>query len=95
MSAILFKTFVARTLAAFAIISLLAGCNDHAKTDQATSIYSNGQVISVDDNVGTVEAIAVKEGRIIALGSNKAMEQYRSESTSHFCKSATRPRWPG
>ena len=81
MSAILFKTFVARTLAAFAIISLLAGCNDHAKTDQATSIYSNGQVISVDDNVGTVEAIAVKEGRIIALGSNKAMEQYRSEST--------------
>jgi predicted amidohydrolase YtcJ len=59
----------------------LAGCNKPEVTVEATGIYSNGQIVTVDDAVGTVEALAVKDGRILALGSDRAMEQYRGENT--------------
>ena len=63
----------------------LIGCNEPAATPhsntEASIVYINGQIISVNDNMGTVEAIAVKDGRIIALGSNSDMPKYQGENT--------------
>jgi len=64
----------------------LIGCNEPAATPhsntEASIVYINGQIISVNDNMGTVEAIAVKDGRIIALGSNSDMPKYQGEIPS-------------
>jgi len=67
------------------IISLLVtgllGCEKSSSPPEAESIYINGQVITVDDNIGTVDAIAVKDGRIIALGSNSAVSLHKGNNT--------------
>ena len=68
---------------AFTVLAMcfIAGCTDPEPSIKATSIYTNGQIITVDDNTGTVEAIAVAKGRIIALGSSAEMENYIGDST--------------
>ena len=68
------------------IISLIAiglvSCTEPAVYPAATSIYTNGQIITVDDSTGTVEAIAVKDGQIIALGSNETVAPFEGEQTT-------------
>jgi len=66
-----------KVLTAGLIIAVLSGCTEPV----ANSIYINGQIISVNDNIGTVEAIAVKDGNIIALGSNSDIRKYQGETT--------------
>jgi predicted amidohydrolase YtcJ len=66
-----------KALTAGLIVVVLSGCTDPV----ATSIYINGQIISVNASTGTVEAIAVKDGHIIALGSNSDIQKYQSETT--------------
>ena len=72
-----------KALVAGLMVAVLSGCNEPVTTtdNQATSIYINGQIVSVDDNVGTVEAIAVKDGLIVALGSNSVIESYQGKDT--------------
>lgn len=62
------------------LISLM-GCERNAPKPIATTIYTNGQIITVDDNVGTVEAIAIKDGRIIALGSTEKLRHFQGDNT--------------
>ncbi|MGB2155259.1 MAG: amidohydrolase family protein, partial [Porticoccaceae bacterium] len=70
----------------FILISLVAisliSCAEPEAFPEATSVYTNGQIITVDDSTGTVEAIAIKEGRIIALGSNEAVKPYQGSQTA-------------
>ena len=72
-----------KALVAGLMVAVLSGCNEPVTTtdNQATSIYINGQIVSVDDNVGTVEAIAVKDGLIVALGCNSVIESYQGKDT--------------
>ena len=72
-----------KALVAGLMVAVLSGCNEPVTTtdNQATSIYTNGQIVSVDDNVGTVEAIAVKDGLIVALGSNSEIKSYQGKDT--------------
>ncbi len=74
-----------RVLTVGLVATILSGCTEPAATPEttavATSLYINGQVVSVDDSIGTVEAIAIKEGRILALGSNSDIEKYQGEGT--------------
>ena len=74
-------TFYRRVLMAGLIASILMGCTQPNPTVEATSIYHNGQVVSVEGSIGTVEAIAIKDGRIIALGSNAEIKKYSGTST--------------
>ena len=62
------------------LISLM-GCEKNVPKPAATTIYTNGQIITVDDNVGTVEAIAIKDGRIIALGSTEKLRHFQGDNT--------------
>ena len=63
------------------LISLM-GCEKNVPESAATTIYTNGQIITVDDKVGTVEAIAIKDGRIIALGTTEELRHYQGDNTA-------------
>ena len=66
-----------KILAAGLAAMVLSGCTEPV----ATTVYINGQIISVNDNIGTVEAIAVKDGYIVGLGSNSDIQRYQGETT--------------
>lgn len=44
-------------------------------------IIENGNVYTVDENNPVAEAIAIREGKIIAVGTNNEMEKYKSDKT--------------
>ena len=51
----------------------------------ADSIFSGGDIVTVDSAQPQVEAVAVKDGRILALGTREAIEgQYRGDATRMF-----------
>jgi predicted amidohydrolase YtcJ len=52
-----------------AILLIMLSCN--AQKKQADLILSNGKVYTVDKEFGTAEAIAIKDHRIIAVGSSQ------------------------
>jgi len=41
----------------------------------ADAIYSGGDIVTVNDKMSTAEAVAVKEGRILAVGSRSDVEK--------------------
>lgn len=47
----------------------------------ADQIWSGGPVLTMDDTQPRAEAIAVKDGRILAVGSLKELSQYQNDST--------------
>ena len=47
----------------------------------ADSIYVNGQIYTVDVNESWAEAMAVKDGQLIAVGNNMKIEAHRGEHT--------------
>ncbi len=52
--------------------------------DVADTIYSGGPVLTMNDDQPTAEAVAVKDGRIIAVGSLADLGDYRGNSTETF-----------
>lgn len=46
---------------------------------QADTVLINGKVLTVDDSFSIVEAIAIKDGKILAVGSNESVSQYSGE----------------
>lgn len=66
---------------AVAMLVVLVACGDHAAEFEATRLFISGQVFRVEDSLGTVEALAVANGRILALGSNRGMQHYRDAQT--------------
>lgn len=52
--------------------------------DIADTIYSGGPVLTMNDDQPTAEAVAVKDGRIIAVGSLADLGDYRGNSTETF-----------
>src|SRR5262245_40589990 len=47
----------------------------------ADSIYTNGEVITVNDAQPSAEAVAVKDGKILAVGSRDDVMRYQGSST--------------
>ncbi|MDF9301719.1 amidohydrolase family protein [Tritonibacter mobilis] len=52
-----------------------------AAQDVADTIYTGGPVLTMDDSAPRAEALAVREGRIAAVGSLEAVMALRGEST--------------
>src|SRR5688572_6239162 len=63
-----------RTLCLVIIIFVLHGCASSRKV--ADEIYYNGNVYTVDKSFSKVSAFAVKDGKIIATGSDDEILQY-------------------
>ena len=62
--------------------TLLLGSHAKAEAIYADSIYLNGNVITVDDKTPSAEAIATKDGLIIAVGSGKYISGFKGPLTS-------------
>ncbi|HKL62499.1 MAG TPA: amidohydrolase [Woeseiaceae bacterium] len=78
------------TVALVALIGIagLAGCSQDAEdapvapaAPSADVIYHGGDILTLDDEDTIAEALAVADGRILAVGSEEAVSAYRGEST--------------
>ena len=65
--------------AALAALSLVAPTAFAAEV--ADTIYSGGPILTIDDAAPLVEAVAVKNGRIIAAGSAADVMKLKGENT--------------
>lgn len=59
---------------------LVFGCQPKEK-DIADVIYTNGNIYTVNPEQPRAKAIAVKDGRILAIGEDADMEQFKGENT--------------
>lgn len=60
------------------LILLLSACSSGEKAD---SIFYNGSIYTVDDSNPQVEAVAVKDGMIMAVGSSSDIMKYQGDET--------------
>jgi predicted amidohydrolase YtcJ len=79
------RTWIA---AAFVVAAVAAGActrqpepNATAAADAADTIYVAGDVVTVDDARPDAEALAVRDGRIVAVGSRAEIERLKGERT--------------
>lgn len=63
------------------LTSLMAGCDPQPAPPIASHIYINGNIITLDDSHGTVRALAIAEGKILAVGSEDDILEHRGERT--------------
>lgn len=68
------------------IISMLAGCLFSCKhpnpTNQANTIYYNGDIVTMEgDSSRYAEALAVKDGKILFVGSKQGADSLKGDST--------------
>ncbi|MBY0398175.1 MAG: amidohydrolase, partial [Thermoleophilia bacterium] len=64
-----------RRLAAALVAALLHAWAPAARAQVADAIYTGGAIVTVDDARPTAEALAVKDGRILALGPRAEIER--------------------
>lgn len=63
------------------IFCLLTPGTAAAADAAADTIYQNGKIITVDQKFSIQQAVAVKEGKIVAVGTNASMAKYKGAST--------------
>jgi predicted amidohydrolase YtcJ len=72
-------------LATLSSALLLAACTSNDKsaalTGTADAIYFGGDIVTVNDSMPSAEAIAIKDGKIIAVGSRADVEKEKGDST--------------
>jgi len=57
---------------------------DEAAKEHADQIYTNAEVVTINPLQAEAQAVAVKNGRIIAVGSNKEITQFKGASTEQY-----------
>ena len=75
---VLFRSIFVASLVA---VLLSAGCAEKTVPVTVDTIYFNGNVITLDDDELVAEAIAVKDGKILAVGDSKAILSMSGENT--------------
>ncbi len=68
-------------IAAPLIAALLINCGGKEVKNPADIILINGVVATMDDSNPTAQAVAIKEGKILAVGSTKEIENYQGPKT--------------
>lgn len=63
------------------LISLISSCSSLSEQDAADTIFINGTVYTVDDSNTQVQAVAVKNGMITAVGDNSTIEKLKGKET--------------
>lgn len=76
MNTSFFERFAFLAFAAIAFVS----CNTNGN-EKADTILVNGTVYTVDENRPTAEAIAIKDGKILYVGSNDSAKMYAGDRT--------------
>ena len=62
---------------------VLFGCSTDTQ-EAADTIYSGGPILTIDDDQLIVEAVAVRDGRILAVGDTDSVMAHRGDSTEIF-----------
>src|SRR5690242_2242557 len=67
----------------FVLLLWIAGANSiaHAQQQAADLVLSNGKIITVDERFTIAQAVAIKAGRIIAVGSNQEIARFAGPNT--------------
>ena len=68
------------SLFALAIVCSLLSCKN-TPTVSADIVLINGKIYTVDDNQPWVEAVAIKDGKFMVVGSNEEVNGFNGEST--------------
>ena len=56
-------------------VALVAGCNSVQSEQAADTIYTGGDIVTVNDSQPTAEAVAIKNGKILMVGSLAEVER--------------------
>ena len=72
-----------KSLFVVAVMTVLSGCQSGniEKSITVDSLYINGDIITMEDSQREVEAIAIKDGLIYAVGDEKTLLQYQGDNT--------------
>ncbi|WMN06077.1 amidohydrolase [Marivirga arenosa] len=70
-----------RTIFAMLFILVLASCQNQNEQEKADLIISGGTIYTVNENMPTVEAVAVKNNKIIFAGAATQIDQYKNDDT--------------
>ena len=75
-----------RALSSLSVALLALGCTQQPSAEVADStfadtIYTNGRIYTVNETQPWVEAVAIKDGKFVAVGSNADIEAVAGEST--------------
>jgi predicted amidohydrolase YtcJ len=63
------------------VVAFVQGCSPGEVADR---ILVGGTIITVDPNDTIAEALAIKDGRILAVGTNQEIEAFAAESTERI-----------
>jgi predicted amidohydrolase YtcJ len=63
------------------LLALLTGCQSGDSSDIADTIYKNGKIYTVNEDQPWAEAVAIRDGRFIVVGSNADVEKVTAENT--------------
>ena len=77
------KTIFASRVAATALLCALLSSLAYAQ-EIADTIYSGGPILTINEAAPTAEAVAVKDGRIIAVGALTDIETHKGKTTKVF-----------
>ena len=64
--------------AVVAVLVVSAACSDH---DSADLVLRNGNIVTLDDATPEAQALAVRDGRIVAVGSDSEIDAYVGSET--------------
>ena len=68
------------TAVAVAVVVLISSCT-HTPEQSANIIYTGGDIITISDSQPTAEAIAVKDGKILAVGTKANVLKHKDAAT--------------
>jgi predicted amidohydrolase YtcJ len=70
-------------LASLSLTLTVCGISAYAE-EEADTIYKGGPILTIDDKQPIVEAVAVRDGRILAVGDTDSVSAHRGDSTEVF-----------
>jgi predicted amidohydrolase YtcJ len=63
------------------VAALLAGQSPTARAQDADTVLVNGKIVTVDDRFTIAEALAVRGGRVVAVGTSADIDKLKGPQT--------------
>ena len=63
------------------LTTLLVGCAQPPSGEIADTVYTNGKIYTVDEAQPRAEAVAIKDGKFLVVGSNADVEAVTGDAT--------------
>ncbi|MBI1813658.1 MAG: amidohydrolase family protein [Deltaproteobacteria bacterium] len=82
-------------LAVVASVAVATGCSATKRGPSADTIYTGGDIITINDAQPTVEAVAVKDGKILSIGARSQIDSAHKGATTTVVDLAGKTLLPG